>query len=150
MIRVATLLAAGIGALVAALFFDRQLDQAVEREPPWVTVRIENKLEVSVRLLNLVVSHGDLQGPEPAWPLFLASAPPSGPVPVAGRYRLDRTQTTVELRLWRLGAAAPDVHALPIEAREGGVCHLVVELLPEGVRGSECSDWTPTYRGWPH
>lgn len=150
MIRAATLLAVGMGVLLAALLVDRQLDRAVEAEPPWLIVRVENRLEVGVQLLDLAVSHGALQGAKPAWPLLLASSAPPGHVWVTGRYHLDRTRTTLELQLWRLGAAAPETHALPIEARVGGVCHLVVEVLPEGVRSDACSYWTPTYRGWSH
>lgn len=150
MIRAAILLAVGMGVLLAASLVDRQLDQAAQAEPPWLIVRVENRLEVGVQLLGLAVSHGALQGAEPAWPLLLASSVPSGHVWVTGRYRLNRTRTTAELQLLRLGAAEPETHALPIEAREGGVCHLVVEVLPEGVRSDACSFWTPTYRGWPH
>jgi hypothetical protein len=98
----------------------------------------------------MAVHDGTLQGAEPAWPLLLAPSTSSGHVWTTGRYHLDRKRTTLELQLWRPDAAGPESHALPIEAREGGVCHLVVEVLPEGVRSDACSYWTPTYRGWPH
>jgi hypothetical protein len=153
--RVVLLSLFGFGALAVALQLNRELDRAVDAEPAWFALRVQNASEANVQILGLAVAPGTVsRGPEHAvqatWPSLSAASDGSEAAWIAGRYRIDGTNSIVELTLQRLGSASPETHRINIEARAGGMCSVVIAIGSDGIRADTCRDWTPTYGGAPH
>jgi hypothetical protein len=159
MYRTALLSLVGFGALAAAIHVNRELERAVHDEPAWVLLRVQNLSEDSVRLEELTITaaatNEAIHGPAERRGLPILPSPRIAPRQsdtawIAGAFRLDRSTTVATLTVERAGAATTETHRIDIEARLGGVCSLTIAVVPDGVRGDACRDWTPTYRGAPH
>jgi hypothetical protein len=148
MTRWSLLAAAALCIALVAIVLDRQLDEAVEAEPAWLVVRIENGSDNAVSVVGLTVTHASPQGAEPGWPRVIDASPSPGFA--TARHRLEGKRAEVELRLQRAGASALERHTVTVEARQGGICSVTIDIVRDGMRSDACSDWTPTYGGHPH
>jgi hypothetical protein len=153
--RIVLLALCGFGALALAFLFNTELDRAVDAEPAWFALRVQNASQENVQILGLAFAPGTAsRGPDHAvqsiWPSLSAASDGSEAAWIAGRYRIEGTHSIVELTLQRLGSAAPEAHRINIEAHAGGMCSVVIAIVSDGIRADTCRDWTPTYGGAPH
>lgn len=139
----------GTGAMV----IDRALDRAVDEEPAWVALSIENTSVAAIQILA-IAQGGERREPEGGANWLVAPQDVARDRPATtwngGRHRLGGPTSVLHLTFQRSGAPKPETFAFDVAARIGGSCSVVITIGPADVVASACRDWTPTYRGTPH